>query len=95
MNGTVEAANKNLIRIIEKMMVSHRDWHEMLPYVLWAYRTSIRTSTGATPYYLTYGMETVLSVEAEIPSLCVLMEAKLKKAEWVQSRGNDDKFKPN
>jgi ribonuclease HI len=86
MNGAVEAANKILVRIIEKMVVSHRDWHEMLPYALWAYRTSIRTSTGATPYSLTYGMEAVLPVEVEIPSLRVLMEVKLKEAEWVQSR---------
>ncbi|PKI44575.1 hypothetical protein CRG98_035036 [Punica granatum] len=41
MNGAVEAANKNIKKIIEKMT--------MLPYALLAYRTSIRTSTGATP----------------------------------------------
>jgi hypothetical protein len=81
MNGAVEATNKNLIRILEKMVMSHRDWHEMLPYVLWAYRTSICTSTGATSYSLTYGMEAILPVEVEIPSLRVLMEAKLKEAE--------------
>ena len=86
MNGAVEAANKNLVRIIEKMVISHKDWHEMLPYALWAYRTSIRTSTGATPYSLTYGMEAVLPVEIEIPSLRVLMEAKLEEAEWLQAR---------
>ncbi|PKI68457.1 hypothetical protein CRG98_011146 [Punica granatum] len=50
MNGAVEAANKNIEKIIEKMMVNYKDWHEMLPYALLAYRTSIRTSTGATPY---------------------------------------------
>lgn len=52
MNGAVEAANKNIKRIIEKMTTKYHDWHEMLPYALLAYRTSIRTSTGATPYAL-------------------------------------------
>ncbi|PKI72254.1 hypothetical protein CRG98_007328 [Punica granatum] len=68
MNGAVEAANKNIKKIIEKMTVNYKDWHEMLPFALLAYRTSIRSSTGATPYSLVYGMEAVLLVEVEIPS---------------------------
>ncbi|PKI61784.1 hypothetical protein CRG98_017834 [Punica granatum] len=65
MNGAVEAANKNIKKIIEEMTVNYKDWHEMLPYALLAYRTSIRTSTGATPYSLIYGMEAVLPIEVE------------------------------
>ena len=67
MNGAVEATNKNLKKIIRKMIVAHQNWHEKLPYTLIAYRTTIRTSTGATPYSLMYGMEVVLPAEAEIP----------------------------
>ncbi|XP_040942346.1 uncharacterized protein [Gossypium hirsutum] len=44
------------------------------------------TSTGATPFSLVYGMEAVLSIEVEIPSLRVLTELQLDEAEWVQSR---------
>ncbi|XP_071926099.1 uncharacterized protein [Coffea arabica] len=84
MNGAVEAANKNLKKIIRKMTERHCDWHEKLPYALMAYRTSIRTSTGATPYSLMYGMEAVLPAEVEIPSLCILMEAKLVEADWIK-----------
>ena len=32
MNGTVEAANKNIKKIIQKMTVTYKDWHEMLPF---------------------------------------------------------------
>ncbi|XP_039682835.1 uncharacterized protein [Medicago truncatula] len=85
MNGAVEAANKNIKKIIQKMVVTYKDWHEMLPYALYGYRTSVRTSTGATPFSLVYGMEAVLPVEVEIPSLRVLMEADLSEAEWCQS----------
>ena len=53
---------------------------------LHGYRTSIRTSTGATPFSLVYGMEAVLPVEVEIPSLRVLMGAKLTEVEWFQTR---------
>ena len=86
MNGAVEAANKNLKRIIRKTTERHYDWHEKLPYALMAYRTAIRTSTGATPYNLMYGMEAVLPVEVEIPSLCILMEAKLDETYWIKQR---------
>lgn len=86
MNGAVEAANKNIKRIMRKMIETHRDWHEQLPFALMAYRTSTRTSTGATPYSLVYGNEAVLPAEIEIPSLRVLMETKLEDAEWVKER---------
>ncbi|RVW36731.1 Ribonuclease HI [Vitis vinifera] len=48
-NGAVEAANKNIKRILRRMVETSRDWSEKLPFALWAYRTSFRTSTGATP----------------------------------------------
>ncbi|PKI56511.1 hypothetical protein CRG98_023149 [Punica granatum] len=86
MNGAVEAANKNIKKIIEKMTVTYKDWHEMLPFTLLAYRTSIRTSTRATPYSLVYGMEAVLPIEVEIPSMRVLAESKLEEEEWAKQR---------
>src|SRR4051812_32540476 len=36
--------------------------------------------------HLVYGMEVVLHVEVETPSLRVLIETKLSEAEWCQSR---------
>ncbi|RDX71818.1 hypothetical protein CR513_48779, partial [Mucuna pruriens] len=86
MNGVVEAANKNLKKIIQKMVVTYKDWHETLPYALNRYHTSVRTSTGATPYSLVYGTKVVLPIEVEIPSLRVLAEVELDEAEWVQQR---------
>ena len=50
MNGGVEAVNKTIVRILEKMVVTYRDWSDMLPYALWAYRTSVRSATGVTPF---------------------------------------------
>ena len=73
-NGVVEVANKNIKRILRKMVETSRDWSEKLPFALWAYHTSFRTSTGATPYSLVYGMEAVLPVEIEMGSLRVALE---------------------
>ncbi|KAK5770533.1 hypothetical protein PVK06_046684 [Gossypium arboreum] len=86
MNGAVEPANKNIKRIVGKMTETYKDWHEKLPFALYAYRTSVKTSTEATPYSLVYGMEAVLPIEVKIPSLRVLSELKLDEAEWIQSR---------
>ncbi|KAG8478987.1 hypothetical protein CXB51_028873 [Gossypium anomalum] len=86
MNGAVEAVKKNIKKIVGKMTETYRDWHEKLSFALLAYRTSIRTSTGATPFSLVYGIEAVLPIEVEIPSLRILSEIKLDELEWIQSR---------
>ena len=86
MNGAVEAANKNIKKILRKMFDKHRGWHEMSSYDLLGYQTTVRTSTGATPYLLVYGTEAVVPVEVEIPSLRIIQEAELSNAEWVRKR---------
>ena len=68
------------------MVETSRDWSEKLPFALWAYRTSFRTSTEATPFSLVYGMEAVLLVEIEIRSLRVALEQQISEVEWAQSR---------
>ena len=86
MNGVVKASNKNVKKIIAKTIETYKDWHEKLPFALHAYRTRVRTLTGATLYSVVYGMEVVLPIEVEIPSLQVLREVELEEAEWVQAR---------
>ncbi len=81
MNGAVEANKKNLKRILSKMTVTYSDWHDMFSFALHAYRTSVRTSIGATPYSLVYGMEAILPIEVKIPSLRILKESGIKESE--------------
>ena len=64
------------------MVETSRDWSEKLPFALWAYRTSFRTSKGVTPYSLVYGMEVVLPVEIEMDSFRVALEQQISKADW-------------
>ena len=68
------------------MVETSRDWLEKLHFALWDYRTSFRTSTGATPYSLVYGMKVVLPVEIEIGSLRVALEHQISETDWPQSR---------
>ena len=68
MNGAIEAANKNVKKIIAKATETYRDWHEKLPFALHAYRTEVRTSTGAcktlefVKSYMTSKMEMLMMV---------------------------------
>ena len=57
----------------------------MLPYALLGYRTTVRTSTGATPYLLVYGNEAAIPAEVEIPSLSIIQEVGLSNEEWVHA----------
>ena len=85
MNGAVETANKNSKKIMQKMTVTYKDWHKMLPFTLHGYHTSAQTSTGATLYSLVYGMEAVLPIEVQIPSLRIMKDAGLSEDEWIQT----------
>ncbi|KAI4299982.1 hypothetical protein L6164_033402 [Bauhinia variegata] len=68
------------------MVITYKDWHEKLHFALYAYRTSVRTSIGATPYSLVYDMEVVTLIEVEIPSLRVLTEVELEELESTRAR---------
>lgn len=59
----------------KKLSAQKGSWAEELPAVLWAYRTTEKTSTGETPFALAFGAEamepaelTCLSIRAEAMS---------------------------
>ncbi|KAK4388287.1 hypothetical protein Sango_2435300 [Sesamum angolense] len=74
--------------LIDKLLVakSKRDWHERIGEALWAYRTTVRTPTQATPYALVYGVEAVLPLEQQIPSLRITIQEGLTEEENAQIR---------
>ncbi|XP_070020938.1 uncharacterized protein [Nicotiana sylvestris] len=85
-NGAVEAANKNIKKMLRKMVQGSRQWHQKLPFALLGYRTTVRTSVGATPYLLVYGTKAVIPAEVEISSLRIVAEAEIDDDEWVKTR---------
>nr|XP_009609335.1 uncharacterized protein LOC104103153 [Nicotiana tomentosiformis] len=86
MNGAVEVANKNIKRILRKIVDNHKKWHKKLPFAIMGYRTTMRTSIEAILYILVYGTEAMIPIEVEIPSLRVIQEAKLHDVEWILVR---------
>jgi transposase InsO family protein len=74
-NSQVKAINKVLITILRRMIGIHKtSWHTMLFSTLWAYQTSVKSTTGFTPFWLVYGVEAILPIECEIPSLKLAIE---------------------
>ena len=63
-NGACERLNQTIKRGLQKVMNEKRmeGWDVVLSEVMFAYNTSVHTTTGFTPYFLTFG------VEARVPS---------------------------
>lgn len=63
-NGQAEVANRIILDGLKKKVEGSRNnWvDEVLP-ILWAYRTTCKVNTGATPFMLAYGAEAVVPVE--------------------------------
>jgi transposase InsO family protein len=60
-NGLVKATNKTIFKILKKKLGDCKgDWAKDLPEVLWAYRTTKKTTTEETPYALAFGTEAVI-----------------------------------
>uniref|UniRef100_A0A2N9FKS6 Integrase catalytic domain-containing protein n=1 Tax=Fagus sylvatica TaxID=28930 RepID=A0A2N9FKS6_FAGSY len=81
--------NRMMDQLCQQFKIQH---HNSAPYrpkmngAVEAANKELRTSVGATPYSLVYGMEAVLPVEVEIPSLRILSQTQLEEAEWAQAR---------
>ncbi|KAL2234294.1 UNVERIFIED_CONTAM: hypothetical protein Sindi_1161600 [Sesamum indicum] len=62
-NGQTEVTNRTILQHLKTRINSKGSWEEELPGVLWAYRTTPRSSTGESPFCLVYGSEAILPAE--------------------------------
>jgi hypothetical protein len=61
--------------MLQRIIGIHKtSWHMMLFPSLRAYQTFVKYGTGFTPFQSVYGIEVVLSIECEIPSLKLIVE---------------------
>ena len=66
-NGQAEVTNRSLLKIIKTQLEGAKGvWPDELPGVLWAYRTTVRTPTGETPFKLAYGSEAIIPAEVHM-----------------------------
>ncbi|XP_017978221.1 PREDICTED: uncharacterized protein LOC108662400 [Theobroma cacao] len=86
-NGLAEAFNKTFCNRLKKVANrAKKDWPEKIGEALWAYCTTFRTPTQATPYSLVYGVEVVLPLERQIPSLRIAIQEGLSNEDNVRLR---------
>jgi uncharacterized membrane protein len=64
LDSLVERQNQTIKQMIRTYVNKKQDdWDELLPYLSFAYNTSVHASTGASPYFLLYGREATLPVD--------------------------------
>ncbi|KAJ4757223.1 Pol-polyprotein [Rhynchospora pubera] len=69
-NGLAEVSNRTILEGLKrKIEGSKNSWPEYLDEILWAYRTTPRSSTDRSPFSMIYGMEAVTPMEAVHPTL--------------------------
>ena len=61
--------------MLRRMVGDHNpNWNHILFSALLAYRTSVKKGTGFTLFHLVYGLEAVLPIQCQIPSLKLAIE---------------------
>lgn len=48
------------------MLIHQKDWNVYLPYVTFAYNTSLHSSTNEIPFYLMHGRDPVLLIQLKL-----------------------------
>ncbi|KAL0417368.1 UNVERIFIED_CONTAM: Gag-Pol polyprotein [Sesamum latifolium] len=63
-NGQIEVTTRTILQHLKTRLEGAKGlWIEELLGVLWAYRTTPRSSTGETPFCLVYGTEAIIPAE--------------------------------
>ena len=88
-NGQVEAFNKIISEGIKKKLDHAKGlWVDELHNVLWSIRTTVKNSTGESPFMLVYGSEAVLPIEMCEPTLRVMLYDE--EANWESMKATLD-----
>jgi hypothetical protein len=89
-NGLTERANGIMVNILNKIISVHKtDWDIKLASALWAYRTAQKITTKRTPFYLVYGMDSIMPVEFDIPTYRISTTERLDPEESLSPRLHD------
>jgi transposase InsO family protein len=88
-NGKVESTNKNLVRIIKRLIKDRpRQWHTLLAYSLWENHTTTMVSIGCTPFQIVYGQEAIPPTKLELSSLRLMLQIEELNSSNVPQRIN-------
>jgi hypothetical protein len=87
-NGLTERFNHTLVTMLRQYIDEHQtDWDTYLPYVMFAYCTAQQETVKHSPFYLLYGREPQMPIDAMLPvSVDNLFESPTKYVEEIQRR---------
>lgn len=102
-NGKVEKLNGTIVRGIKKMVINNpKGWDDLLPSMLYAYRTKIHKVLGISPYEALYGVSPrnhnadplqELGMKLGLERLYLLMDKNLSYEEEKLSKAYKNTFK--
>ncbi|XP_057418416.1 uncharacterized protein LOC130712607 [Lotus japonicus] len=65
-NGQAESANKVILWGLKRQLFEAKGaWLDELPVVIWYYNTTQHSTTGETPFRMTYGADAILPMEID------------------------------
>ncbi|GKE37606.1 reverse transcriptase domain-containing protein [Tanacetum coccineum] len=83
----IEAKAVSTITVNQATVEGNKNWIEELPHVLWAHRTTIKSSHGDTPFSLTYDTKAVIPAEIRMPTAAIReAKAKLQMTKYYNAR---------
>ena len=69
-NGEADATNQTILyRLKTRLTHTKSSWMEDLYNILWSYHTTSKTPMGKMPFRLAFGIEVVIPLDIELPTL--------------------------
>ena len=63
------------------LQANKKDWDQKLDRTLWGFWMSYKVSIGMTPFWMAYGLESMVNMEFLVPSLRIAIKKKLPMEE--------------
>ena len=80
--GLVENRNRSIIsELTKRILLTHDDWPDHIPYLQFMFNTSVHTTTKQTPYFLLHGFEANIPLTGVLPS----PDARLSVRDYIGS----------
>ena len=86
-DGQVERFNRTLLNLLAKLCEDEPEqWEDHLPYVMFAYWSTVHDSTGCTPNSLIFGRETNMPIDVMFtpPDETYRPKCQVEYVEWVR-----------
>jgi len=88
-NDLVESSNKNLVRIIKKILEANkRSWDSKLKFALWVEKVTKKKSIGTSPFKMVYGTDVVFPIQLILPVVKFFQEEQDEMNDMVRRMNN-------